>query len=167
MPRLSLDARSKLQAQEQSDVPVVLVIITHELLDSPVYLSSDPTAELSSDPLIYGTRSRGIEYQFAMMSAVVPDDRERTPAAASLRFENVDADLATVARSVTTPASVTLRLVFASAPDAVEFEWSGMKVIKASGNADVVTLDLSREPITNEPFPAHYMTRNRFPGLFR
>jgi hypothetical protein len=102
------------------------------------------------------------------MSAAWPDDREGTPPATSLVFANVVEDMAATVRGVTpgTQADVVLKMVLSSAPDEVEESY----VLKATGstyNAQQVSLNVSREPIEREPWPAFRMTKSRFPGLFR
>ena len=42
-----------------------------------------------------------------------------------------------------------------------------MKATNGTYNAVQVTLDVSREPIEMEPWPAFRMTKVNFPGLFR
>jgi hypothetical protein len=63
-------------------------------------------------------------------------------------------------------ADVVLKMVLSSAPDAIEESYV-MKVINSSYNASQVSVDLSREPIETEPWPAFRMTKQRYPGLFR
>jgi len=164
---LSLNARAAFNAAQTDEVPVVLVKIEHDDLDEPVRLSSDPTERLSSDPLVYGTVSNTDEYTFVLMSAMIPDDKEGVPPSTQLVFENVAEDMAAVARSVSSPPTVSLFIVLASAPDTIEEQWTGLKATKASYNAGQLTLTVSREHLLNEPWPAYRTTRERFPGLHR
>jgi hypothetical protein len=168
MPRtLSLNFRTAANAQETEEVPIVLVSIQHASLEAPIRLSSDPTRRLGDDPLRYGTVADGLEYDFVLMTASLPDDREGAPGAVSLSFENVVADMAAIVRAVTSPAQVDMRWVLAAAPDSPEQVYSGLSAVKASYDASRVTIDVSREAIVNEPWPAHRMTQRRFPGLYR
>ncbi len=66
-----------------------------------------------------------------------------------------------------TRATVDLAIVLASSPDLVEAEWRGLKLMTAEGDAGDVTFTFSREPLSQEPYPADRMTRQRFPGLIR
>ncbi|MGG3810997.1 DUF1833 family protein [Methylorubrum rhodesianum] len=167
MPRaVSISARSAFQAQQTDEVAVLLAIITHETLDEPVRLSSDPTARITTDPLVYGTRHQGIVYPFVLMSAILPDDQDKSPPKTTLVFENINADMAKVLRSVTSPATVELRVVLASTPDVIEARFTRLQAVRGSYDANQVSLDISREPFTSEPMPAGRMTPDRFPGLF-
>lgn len=167
MRSLSLTARQALYAEETDEVGVVLVTITHPDLPEVIRLSSDPTERLTTEPLTYGTRSQGQTYQFVLMSALVPSDPQDGHGKASLVFENVDADMAAVIRSILTPATVDMFVVLASAPDDIEAEYLGLYGVKGSYTDETVTLDISREPMTSKGFPSGRMTRARCPGLFR
>lgn len=168
MPRtLSLNARAAFNAQQTDEVLVVLVEITHEDLEETIRLSSDPTTRLSTDPLRYGTIHQGNEYEFVLMRAIWPDDREGSPPGASLAFENVAADMASIVRSITSPARVDLLAVLASSPDHIEEAYRDLRTSRATYDAGQIVIDITRELVVNEPWPAHRMTQNRFPGLFR
>lgn len=163
---LSLNARTSFNAEVTEDVWAVLATIEHPQLVTPLRISSDPTVRLSEDPLRYGTRSRGEVYEFVMMSVGLPDDQQGRASAASLVLANVAEDMAKVVRSVTSPGAARLELIWASEPDAIEETWE-LVIVKARYDAERVTLELSREPVVNEPYPSQRMTRDRFPGLFR
>jgi len=166
MARLvSLHARAAIQGQETDQVPVMLATITHPSLSVPAYLSSDPTERISADPLVYGTRHAGIVFPFVLMGAVLPDDQDKSPPKTTLVFENVDADMGRVLRSIPSPASVDLAVVLAATPDVIELQFTGLRATRGSYDANQVSLDISREPFTSEPMPAGRMTKARFPGL--
>jgi len=150
--------------QQTGEVEVLLVTITHPDLASPVRVTSDPTERLSVEPLVYGTKSVGLEYQFVLMSAITPDDQKGVPPRTALVFDNIDADMVALARSFTKPASADLAVVFASAPDFVTQSYKGLRIVKVSYNEASVTFDLSREPLVSEPFGAR-QTKNFYPGL--
>jgi hypothetical protein len=168
MPRtLSLTMRSAANAAQSLVTPVVFVTITHADLDAPVRLSSDPTERLSSDPLRYGTRHLGDIYDFVLMSALLPDDKEGALPVVTLAFENVAANMASVARAVLTPATVDLKVVLASSPDSIEEQYLGLQAAHVVYDKGRITLDITRETIfTRRPWPAGRMTQARFPGLF-
>lgn len=167
MPReLSLSARTSFNAEHGGEIPIVLVTIEHADLDAPIRLSSDPTERFSLDPLLYGTTSNANQFTFVLMTAILPDDRE-SPSGVQLAFDNASSDMAAVVRASQTPATITIQLVLASSPDDIEEEYTELQAVAAEYNANRITLDVSREPLTSEPFPQHRMTQNRFPGLFR
>ncbi|TDE40922.1 hypothetical protein [Antarcticimicrobium sediminis] len=170
MSRVALNAR---MAPNTDKVEVALLMIEHEALATPVRLSTDPTERLSTDPLMYGTRSSWMgadplsePFLFVLASAEIPGDQEDAPAAATLVLENVDNDIAALLRSVTSRATVHMAVVFSDSPDLIEAEFRDMRLIAAEGDASEISLSISREPIEDESCPSDRMTRDRFPGLF-
>ncbi|WP_226781831.1 hypothetical protein [Oceaniglobus trochenteri] len=174
MKRLSLNARLMQDAEGTGEIHVALFEITHAALESPIRLSTDNTERLSSDPLIYGTRStwRGANpvsepYQWVVASALLPSDLEDAPTTASIVLENLDTDILILLRSFTDLAHVQMADVLASSPNDIEAEWHDLVVQSISADAGAITLSLSREEIEMERFPSPRMSRSRFPGLHR
>jgi len=56
---------------------------------------------------------------------------------------------------------VTFKDRFRGSCDAV------MASLAHEGDAESIPLTISRQPIEEEGFPMHRMTRDRFPGMFR
>lgn len=168
MPQLSLSFRQAFNEESTDDFPVVLVKLTPTGSETSYYLSSEPVSRLSVDPLRYGVIHQDQEYEWVLMSMAWPDDQEGSPPSTSLIFANVVEDMAAVARGVApgTQADVVLSLVISSDTDAVEESYI-MKATGATYNAMQVSLDVSREPIETEPWPAQRMTWARFRALFR
>lgn len=168
MPRIvPLTFRQAAYAEQTGEVAVVLVKATHPDLAAPIYLSSDPTERLTLEPLVYGTRSRGKDYLFVMMSALLPSEDEDTSPAMQLLFEDVENQTAGILRSFQTPATLTLTEVLASSPDIVQGEYVDLLTVSARGDASQCTLDISREWFISEPSPAGRFTKPFFPGLHR
>lgn len=169
MPRmLSLNARRAMTAERTGEVPVVLVTIEHPELPEPIRLSSDPTERLSSEPLIYGTRSRGAEYLFVAMSAPLPSETESAPPNAQIVCDNVDRRIVEMVRSVVSPPpTMTLEICLASDPDTVEEAYEDMVALVADYDVGQVTINLGVESFVSEPYPSVTFNPTRFPGLFR
>lgn len=170
--KISLNARMAHDAVGSKEVEVVLLHITHPETEQVIRLSTDPTERISLQPLSYGTRSSWLgsdpdddAFLFVLLSVLLPDDQEEAPPAAQLVIEAVDNRIADALRSTLLRATVNMALVLASTPDLVEQEWNNFKLISAEGNADSISLSISRDPVTAEPWPAGRMTRDRFPGL--
>lgn len=168
MTTLSLSFRQAFNEESTDEYPVILVEITPAGASEPVLICSEPVQRLSTDPLRYGIVHQGNEYPWVIMSASWSDDQEDSPPTTKLLFENVVEDMAATVRGVTpgTQAEVVLKMVLSSAPDAVEESYV-MKATNGGYNAQQVSLDVSREPIEGEPWPAFRTTKARFPGLYR
>lgn len=163
---LSLNLREALFAQETGEVPIFLLTITHPLLADPIRLSTDPTAQLSTDPLVYYTASRGNNFLYAAVDITLPNEEDRSPPTSKLILQNVTRDLIPLARSISTPASVMIETVLASAPDTVEITFPAMDMVNLTYNAATLTFDLSIDAMVTEPFPADTFSPAYFPGLF-
>ncbi len=170
--RLSLNARLAQDGLAPDQIEVVLFKVTHPDLEAPIRLSTDNADLITDDPRVYGTRSTwgGADpatdpYLWIVASAVVPGDDDSAPAAAQVAIENLDASIAGLLRSFTTPATVDIAVVMADTPDLVEGEWQGLQLVTSEGDEASIIVALSRDEIEQEPFPSGRMTRYKFPGL--
>jgi hypothetical protein len=172
MIRKSLNARLMQDAATSDEIYVLLLEITHTSLSAPIRLSTDNAERISTDPLVYGTRSawRGANpanepYLWVIASVLVPDDKQDAPAAGSFVLENLDNSIVGLLRSFTDLATLNMAVVLASSPDFIEREWVGLKITTAEMNAGEISLSFSREEIELERFPVGRLNRNSFPGL--
>lgn len=163
---VSLTMRQAMNAQETGEVAVILLTITHPDLATPIRLSSDPTTRISTDPLLYGTVSRGQTYYFLPFSAILPDDKDEAPPSARIIIDNIDRELIRLIRSTSTPAAVTLEMVLASAPDSVEIMFPELDLVSADYDAQSVTISLAIDALLTEPYPSGTFDPASFPGLF-
>lgn len=163
---LSLNMRQALFSQETGEVPIFLLTITHAELEDPIYLTTDPTARFSDVPLVYGTMSRGVQFLYAGIDVTLPDEQDKAPPASKLTIANVTRELIPLARSVSTPPSVKIEAVLASAPDAVEMIWPAMDMSNLSYDASFLQFDLTMDALVTEPYPSGTFSPASFPGLF-
>jgi hypothetical protein len=164
---LSLNFRKALFSQESGEVPIFLLTITHPLLtDGPIYLSTDATTRLSTDPLKYGTVSRGITFLYAGVDITLPDEQDKSPPTSKLTVENVTRDMVPLARSATVPPSVKIEGVLASDLDTVEIMWPKFSMSNLTYDASYLQFDLTIDALVTEPYPAGTISPANFPGLF-
>lgn len=163
---LSLNFRQELFGQESGEVPILLVTITHPELAEPIYLSTDPTERFSTDPLMYRTRSREIDFLYAGIDVTLPDEQDKSPPASKLTIANVTRGLIPLARSVSTPPAVKIEVVLASDPDTVEMTWPAMDMTNLTYDASFLTFDLTIDALVTEPYPSGTFSPASFPGLF-
>ncbi len=166
MRTLSLNLRKALFAQETDEIPIFLLTITHASLAVPIYLSTDATAQLSTDPLTYGTISRAITFLYVAASVSLPDEQDKSPPACKLTIENVTRGLIPLARSVATPPTVKIEAVLASALDTVEMTWPVMEMSHLTYDVATLEFDLTMDALVSEPYPAGTFSPAYFPGLF-
>jgi hypothetical protein len=144
-----------------------LLTITHPaLVDGPIWLSTDPTTRLSTDPLTYGTVSRGITFLYAGVDVTLPDEQDKSPPASKLVVQNVDRGLVPLARSVNTPPSLKIELLLASDLEFVEQTWPKFDMSNLTYDAGQLTFDMTIDSLVTEPYPALTFSPAYFPGLF-
>lgn len=163
---LSLNFRKALFAQESGEVPIFLLTITHPSLDAPVLLSTDPTARITTDPLVYGTVSRAQTFLYGGVNITLPDEQDRSAPASKLTVENVTRDLIPLARSIQTPASVTIEAVLASALDTVEMTFPAFQMTNLVYDVMTLQFDLTIDALVTEPYPAGTFNPADFSSLF-
>jgi hypothetical protein len=163
---LSLNFRKALFPQESGEVPIFLLTITHPILNQPILLSTDATTRLSTDPLVYGTISRSLTFLYAGVDVTIPDEQDKTPPASKLTIQNVTRDLIPLARSVSTPPSVKIEAVLASALDSVEMTWPALDMSNLTYDANQLVFDLTMDALVTEPFPSGTFSPAYFPALF-
>lgn len=163
---LSLNFRKALFSQESGEVPIFLLTITHPSLVSPIYLSTDPTSRFQDSPPAYRTVSRAIPFLYAGIEITIPDEQDKTPPASKLTIANVTRDIIPLARSVSTPPSVKIEAVLASALDAVEMTWPALDMSNLTYDANQLVFDLTMDALASEPFPAGTFSPAYFSGLF-
>jgi hypothetical protein len=90
----------------------------------------------------------------------LPDEQDRTAPAYKLIIANVTLDLIPLARSVSTPPSVMIEAVLASALDTVEMSWPALNMTNLTYDASALTFDLTMDALVTEPFPAAISIRH-------
>ncbi|WP_172298365.1 hypothetical protein [Pseudoruegeria sp. HB172150] len=170
---LSLNARAARDAQSTDEVEVMLFSFDHDNLDAPLRVSTDPTERISTEPLLYGTRSSWLgadpetePYLFTVASAGLPDDTEEGGGTIELILSNLSVEIAKTLRSFTDRATVDIAVVLASSPDEIEDELRGLKLIESSGDASDYRLVITRDPVEEESVPTDSFSKARFPGMY-
>lgn len=166
MRTLSLNFREAINAAESGVVPIILLTITHDDLDAPIRLSTDPTELLTTTPRVYGTTSRGNEYLFVPMQIALPDEKEGSPPRSAMQISNVNREVVALIRSITTPPQCKMELVLDTDLDAVEVESPELNIVDSNTVAGVLTLDLSLNSMQAEQYPVDSFDPSGFPGLF-
>ena len=166
---LSEAFRAAAYAQETGEVVVGLLTITHEDMSEVLRVSSDPTQRLDGsgqDQPIYGTISRSETFLYIPFELTLPSDVDQSAPAARIRMVNIERDLIPTIRSIATPAQFLIEVVLASDPDTVEITFPTLDLLQVDYDASEITLDLTIDRLTNEPFPKGSFDPSGFPALF-
>ncbi|MBB6011870.1 hypothetical protein HNR59_001215 [Aquamicrobium lusatiense] len=152
--------------QQTDELPVLLLTISHPDLGSVWRLSSDNADLLDAEEQLRGTISRGQNYYFFPMDVSLPEDGEDASNVIQITLDNVTREITPLLKSTVTPASVTIEIVLASAPDEVEIEFPDFELASADVDAGSVVLSLTVDTMASEPFPADNFTPSSFGGLW-
>ena len=142
--------------QETSEAFLVLLEIDHADLASPIRVTSDGVDTTSGGETF-------VAYPFEMS---LPSNPETGVSQAQLTIDNVSQDIITSIRNITTPPSVVIRVVLASAPSTIEAEFSGFELKNVSYDALTITGTMTIESFMSEPYPGGSFLPSSFPGLF-
>jgi hypothetical protein len=156
MPRsLTSTALASANAQQTDEVWLVLLTIQHNDLEQPIRVVNN------TEQIV----SRGQTYVGFPFDFELPGEDADSPSKARLRIDNVDRRIVEVVRRISSPPLVTLEVILASAPDTVEFVFSGLTMREIDYDVTSVSGDLLFESIFAEPV-TYTMTPSRFPGLY-
>lgn len=153
-------------AEQTGEVVAALVTIAHPQLGTTLRFSSDATVRLTTDPLVYGTVSRGNTFTFCPFQVQLPDDDGEKAPEIKLVLSNIGREVIQMARSTSTPASVTVEIVLASHPDDVEVTFPAFDLTSADYDVQSISLGLTIDALAAETFPCDTFTPSGFPGLF-
>ena len=154
---LTVAAKQAVFAQQTGEVFLHLLDISHpDLIGGPIRLVSDTVAVISG----------GNTYEPFPFEIDLPSDEEEHLSQAELLVGEVGPTIVEALRTITTPPSIDLRIVLASAPDTTVAGPFNFTAREVEGDATSLRLRLTFEDILNEPFPGDEFDPARFPGLF-
>lgn len=152
---ISNELKAQIFAQESEDPFLILVTLSHPSI-SDIRLVNN-TEDVTSEGLLY------IAFP---MRIILPRDDGESVREISIEFDNVDRDLIDLIRSVTGPISVSLKLVLASLPDAVQFAFDELKIATITYNSSRVSARLYMDTFLNTEMTSEKYTPQNYPGIF-
>ena len=157
MPRaLSTAARQAIYGAQTAEVFLPLLTIAHPALSPSLYFVSNTQ----------NVTSRGQVYLGWPFEIALPGEFDDQQPVVQLRIDNVDRRILEGIRMLTSPPTVTLEVVLASAPDTVEAGPFALSLRTIGYDALVITGTLTYEDVLNEPAMQYRITPNFFPGAF-
>jgi hypothetical protein len=153
---LSAAVLSALMAQDTSEGFVILLTIDHADLAQPIRVCSNQT-DLTSN---------GDVYQAFPFQVNLPSESDDAPPQVTLSIDNVDRQIVTAVRTISSPPTVDMSVVMLSDPDTVEvgpftFTLNGVEYDRLT-----VSGQLGFEQILSQPWPEGTFNPTGFPGLF-
>lgn len=153
---VSSTARQAINAPQTGEVFLVLVEITHEDLVTPLRFVNN-TKDITHNSNTY----TAVAFRFTP-----PVEEDGTISNTSIEFDNVDRSITQVIRSLSSPPSITIKVVLSSSPDTVEagpWEFILRNVVY---NMHTISGDLFYQNyVRNYTSSLSYSTYN-FPGLY-
>lgn len=154
--QLTYAARAAIQAQETGDVILILVTLDHAGMDDPIRAVNNST----------DITSRGMVFTAYPFELTLPDDADGKPPRARLVIDNIDRSIVAAIRQLSSAPHVTIEIIRAADPDAIEARFSDFTFTDITYDSRVVEGSLTLEDFTAEPFPAASFSPSLFPGLF-
>lgn len=153
---LSTTAKAAIFGSDTGQVFLLLLTISHASLSASLRFVNNYTDIVSN----------GNTYTAFPFEITLPDDKEESLPQMRLAIDNVDRQIVNAIRSLTSPPTVTLDVILASAPNTLEASFSGFVLRNVTYGELVVEGALLLEDVLNESFPQHSFTPNTAPGLF-
>jgi hypothetical protein len=139
----------------ESNLPLVLLEISHETLSDPIRLVCNRVNIMHNSE----------EYIGFPFEIILPDAKESAPPSAKLRIDNVSREIGQAIRLISTPPLVTIIVVRQETLDVVEAQFSGMYLTNVSYDAMTVEADLQFEDLNRETFPAYSFSPANYRGI--
>lgn len=172
--RLSLNTRRDIYDQESDKIHVALVTIDHPeiiaQLGAPLRVCGDVLTRISDDPTRieperYGVVSGGLEYEHVLMSWERPGSEKDASPSFTLVFDNVPG-MSKLLRSFSyPPATASLVVVFADAPNLELERYDGYDMVAVEADESSVRFTLTQELLDDEPC-GETMSFDKCPALF-
>jgi hypothetical protein len=141
--------------KNESDLPLVLITISHSSLSEPIRVANNKKNIVSN----------GDEYVGFPFEIQLPDSKEDSQPSAKLTINNVSREIGVAIRSISTPPSVTITIVRQQTLDVIEAQFFGMRLNNVKYDVLTVTGDLQFEDLTREEFPSLKFSPSIFRGI--
>ncbi len=148
--------KDAIYSPETGEAFLILLTIDHHSLTTPIRVCNDAV----------DTVSRGNDFIAFPFELKLPDDQENAAPKAKLVIDNVDRQIVTAVRNISSAANVLIEVVRAADPNTVEAQFIDFKLTNVTYDAQRVEGDLTIEDFTAEPFPAASFSPSLFPALF-
>lgn len=152
---LSSRAIQSIHGERTDEVWVVLLQVDHPDLTQAIRICTNNETVTSG----------GFDYLALPFEIELPGQDPDSPGRSRIKIDNMDPVIVDWLRSISSPPTVTLRVVLASQPNTIELEFSGLVLRNCEYDASIVSADLNFESILVEP-AALAMTPSLFPALF-
>jgi hypothetical protein len=138
------------------DPRLILLTIDHESMPAPEHFAQN----------FEDVVSNGITYQASGFEIELPTDDDGVPRG-TLRLGQVTPEIWQIVDPLSSPPVLTIQIVLASEPDAVQRAFTFMEVRRLTGSILTLEADFSHENLAAEPYPGRRLTPSVFTWLNR
>lgn len=142
-------------AQETDQVFLVLLQIDHPDIE-PIRVVNNFT----------NVTSNGLEYIGFPFDIELPQDTEDALPQVQVTICNVDRQIVQAVRSLEGPPSMTLSVILASDPNAIQAGPYTLTLRECNYDSMAVTATIIPEDVLSEAYPGDFFTPAKFPGIF-
>jgi len=153
---LSSTMNGAIHGAQTEQVFVWLLTVSHASLSPSLYYTNN-TASVTSNGQLYTAHP---------FDVTLADEKDDQPPAIQLLIDNVDREPLATMRGLTTPPTVTINIVLASALNTVEIGPVTTLLRGVEYDAFGVRGTLAFEPVLLEPFPGYTFEPRLFPAAF-
>lgn len=147
---------AQLLSQESDDPFLTLLTLEHEDFVAPIRLVNNSVDILS----------RTNTFMAFPMRITFPADDGETARVFKIEFDNVSLALVEQMRTVLTPITVTLEMILASMPDAVQMSQGELKIQNITYNSSKISATIVLDTFLNTEVTSERYIPQNFPGLF-
>lgn len=155
---MTLSNNAQIQARARETTEAVLTLVTISPVGFSIVRLVNNTIDITSRGNVYTALPLTIQYS--------PDDGESLKEY-QLILDNIDLDLITWVRSITTPIPVVIETVFSGDLDTVEQSVSSLSIRKVVYTSTSIKASLTVNDDLNQKIPSDSYDPLKFKGLFQ
>lgn len=153
---LSPELLAQLYGQDSSDPFLMLLTLTHPSFPAPFRLVNNTTDVVS----------RGNTFTAYPFNFTLPVDDGETLREVSLTMDNISQEIITELRQISSPISILIEMVVASAPDTVQIELAGLEMKNIQYTATRINAKVFMDDFLSTELTSEKYTPSTFPGIF-
>lgn len=163
MPKtVSNTFRAAMQASQINDDIVALLRFQHDLIPA-----ADFPDGICLVPWHEDVTSNGIDYIACAIRAQMPSEDAKSLPRVPIEIDNLDPQYIDAMRLIDSPVQTTVSAILLSDPDTIELGPYDFELRQAKYDRNVITGELTFDPILNLAYPVDTYSPSRFPGLFQ
>lgn len=165
---IPLSIRTKMSAEQVDDFTIYLVTILDPEGGDPIRISSDPTMLLEEGDNydLHGTISRGLKFNWVLMTAQRPDRTKDSLPQFVIQFEDLEGIVSELMLGTNDRTFCDIEEIRRSDLDTVIDSYPGLATTGARGDITQSSITLGYEHVVDQELVSGRMTEQVYPALF-